>query len=168
MGPEQRPQQCEQGFCAQDGSLSSSGQIPSNTTEHTASAPQTEFEDNFGIELPPPIAGGAPHLSESSNEGEGELEDPGNQPESVDYRSAYLDMKGIDWTQDLSSDGQWLFKELLIGAEDIRLLEQYAAADGVDLDAATRELDQYELIDRRDSGFLHLPWKKIPPPEDSG
>ncbi|MCC6170380.1 MAG: hypothetical protein IT329_24395 [Caldilineaceae bacterium] len=89
-------------------------------------------------------------------------EDPNSQTEPVNHHSTYLDMKGIDWTKDLSSHGQWLFRELLIGAEDMQLLEEYAVNDGIDLDAAIRELDQYCLIDRSEPGFFHLPWEEIP------
>lgn len=123
-------------------------------------ARQEKWEETGHV---PPIAGGASDKPEGSEERKGELVDLSNQPESVDCHSTYLDMKGINWKTDLSPEGQWLFKELLIGAEDIQLLEKYAQADGIDLDAAIKELDQYNFIDRSEPDFFHLPWQKIPP-----
>lgn len=90
---------------------------------------------------------------------------PKNQEQRTELGPAgfwIFESNGINWEEDLSENGKWLFWWLSGEQGDLDLLHQRADLDKMDLEAAIQELDSLGLLDRRNSTLLKLAKSWIP------
>jgi hypothetical protein len=103
-----------------------------------------------------PFAGGAPNKSEEPKIHQNQRTDSGPTGFWV------FEFQGINWEEDLSENGKWLFWWLIGEQGDLDLLYQRAELDGRELEMAIQELDEFGLLDHSEPNLLRLAKTWIP------
>lgn len=84
------------------------------------------------------------------------VEVPEDKNSLPQHRSMIVGKEGFNWREELSEDGQRLYKLLVREMGDIDSLPAYAAEDGFDLNVAMEELKGHGLLDESIPGLVRL------------